>query len=156
MLGLVRLTAHFPKIIYLLAFDRAKVEGSLDQEYVEGGRNYLDKIIELSFDLPATSPHTLGNLLIEGLDQAISGAQTGPFDPSRWQDVYARVVAPLLSTPRDINRYLAALPASLRMIGEEVALVDVLALEALRLKMPDAGATLPALVGPLAALRVSR
>jgi predicted KAP-like P-loop ATPase len=28
MLGLARLTAHLPKIIYLLAFDQAKVERS--------------------------------------------------------------------------------------------------------------------------------
>jgi hypothetical protein len=142
MLGLVRLTAHFPKIIYLLAFDRAKVERALDQDGLEGGRNYLDKIVELSFDLPTTSPHALGNLLIEGLDQAISGIQTGPFDPGRWQDVVGRVLAPLLSTPRDINRYLAALPASLRMIGDEVALVDVLALESIRLRLPDVFAQL--------------
>lgn len=145
MLGLVRLTAHFPKIIYLLAFDRTKVERALDQDGLEGGRNYLDKIVELSFDLPATSPHALGNLLIEGIDQAISGVQTGPFDPGRWQDVAARVLGPLLNTPRDINRYLAALPASLRMIGEEVALVDVLALEAIRLRLPDVFAQ----IGPM-------
>ena len=137
MLGLVRLTAHFPKIIYLLAFDRAKVERALDQDGLEGGRNYLDKIVELSFDLPAASPHAMGNLLIEGLDQAISEIHAGPFDRARWQDVAARVLGPLLSTPRDINRYLAALPASLRMIGEEVSLVDVLALEAIRLRLPD-------------------
>jgi hypothetical protein len=142
MLGLVRLTAHFPKIIYLLAFDRSKVERALDQDGLEGGRNYLDKIVELSFDLPATSPYALGNLLIEKLGQAISGIQTGPFDPGHWQDVVARVLTPLLSTPRDINRYLAALPASLRMIGDEVALVDVLALEAIRLRLPDSFAQL--------------
>jgi predicted KAP-like P-loop ATPase len=142
MLGLVRLTAHFPKIIYLLAFDRAKVERALDQDDLEGGRNYLDKIVELSFDLPATSPHALGNLLIEGIDQAVSGIQTGPFDAGRWQDVAARILLPLLSAPRDINRYLAALPASLRMIGEEVALADVLALEAVRLRLPDVFAQL--------------
>jgi hypothetical protein len=137
MLGLVRLTAHFPKIIYLLAFDRAKVERALDQDGIEGGRNYLDKIVELSFDLPATSPYALGSLLTEGLGQTLSGIETGPFDPARWQDVAARVLGPLLGTPRDINRYLAALPASLRMIGDEVALVDVLALEAIRLRLPD-------------------
>jgi hypothetical protein len=142
MIGLVRLTAYFPKIIYLLAFDRAKVERALDQDGLEGGRNYLDKIVELSFDLPATSPHALGNLLIEGLDQAISGIQTGPFEQGRGQDVAARVLGPLLSTPRDINRYLAALPVSLRMIGEEVALADVLALEAIRLRLPDVFAQL--------------
>lgn len=142
MLGLVRLTAHFPKIIYLLAFDRAKVERALDQDGLEGGRSYLDKIVELSFDLPATSQHALGELLTEGLEQAISGIPTGPFDVARWQDVAARVLSPLLSTPRDINRYLAALPASLRMIGDEVALVDVLALEAIRLRLPDVFAQL--------------
>jgi hypothetical protein len=136
MLGLVRLTGHFPKIIYVLAFDRARVEQALDQDGLEGGRNYLDKIVELSFDLPATSPHALENLLIKGLEQALSGIQTGPFGPARWQDVVARVLNPLLSTPRDVNRYLAALPASLRMIGDEVALVDVLALEAVRLRLP--------------------
>ena len=142
MLGLVRLTAHFPKIIYLLAFDRVKVERAHDQDGLEGGRKYLDKIVELSFDLPATSPHALGNLLIEGLDRAVSGIQAGPFDPGRGQDVAARVLAPLLSTPRDVNRYLAALPASLRMIGDEVALPDVLALEAIRLRLPDVFAQL--------------
>jgi KAP family P-loop domain len=142
MLGLVRLAAHFPKIIYLLAFDRAKVERALDQDGLDDGRSYLDKIVELSFDLPATSRHALGNLLIEGLDQVISGIETGPFDAGRWPDVLARVIGPLLSTPRDINRYLAALPASLRMLGDEVALVDVFALEAVRLRLPDVFAQL--------------
>jgi len=142
MLGLVRLTAHFPKIIYLLAFDRAKVERALDQDGLDDGRSYLDKIVELSFDLPATSQHALGDLLLKGLDQAISGIETGPFDPALWADVLVRVLSPLLSTPRDVNRYLAALPAGLRMIGDEVALVDVLALEAIRLRLPEVFAML--------------
>lgn len=142
MLGLVRLTAHFPKIIYLLAFDRAKVERALDQDGLDDGRSYLDKIVELSFDLPATSRHALGSLLVERLAQSIPVAGTGPFDVDRWPDVLGRVLAPLLSTPRDVNRYLAALPASLRMIGDEVALVDVLALEAVRLRLPDVFAQL--------------
>jgi KAP family P-loop domain len=142
MLGLVRLTAHFPKIIYLLAFDRAKVELALDQDCLEGGRSYLDKIVELSFDLPDTSRPALGDVLLEGLDQAVSGIETGPLDQARLADVLSRVLRPLLSTPRDVNRYLAALPAGLRMTGDEVALVDVLALEAVRIRLPDVFARL--------------
>jgi hypothetical protein len=140
MLGLVRMTAHFPKIIYLLAFDRAKVARALDHDGLEGledGRSYLDKIVELPFDLPATSPHALETLLLSGIDQALTGIAIGPFDQARWQDVYTSVLSPLLTTPRDINRYVAALPAALRMIGEEVALEDVLALEAVRIRRPD-------------------
>jgi hypothetical protein len=145
MLGLVRMTAHFPKIIYLLAFDRAKVARALDHDGLEGiedGRSYLDKIVELPFDLPATSPHALRDLLFEGIDQALTGIATGPFDQARWQDVYTSVLSPLLTTPRDINRYVAALPAALRMIGEEVALEDVLTVEAIRIRRPDVFARL--------------
>lgn len=145
MLGLVRLAAHFPKIIYLLVFDRAKVERALDQDGLDDGRSYLDKIVELSFDLPATSQPALEDLLLKGLDQAISGIETGPFDPVLWADLLVHVLRPLLSTPRDVNRYLAALPAGLRVIGDEVALIDVLALEAIRLRLPEVFAML----GPL-------
>jgi predicted KAP-like P-loop ATPase len=100
MLGLVRLTAHFPKIIYLLAFDRAKVERALDQDGLEGGRNYLDKIVELSFDLPATSPHALGNLLIR---RVRSGHLWDPDRSVRPQPLAGRGrprASPALSTPR--------------------------------------------------------
>lgn len=149
MLGLVRLAAHFPRIVYLLAFDRAKVERALDQDGLDGGRSYLDKIVELSFDLPATSQSALGDLLVQGLQQAVSGIETGPFDESLWADVLACVLVPLLATPRDVNRYLAALPAGLRMIGDEVALADVLALEAVRLRLPEVFAMLGPMSRPL-------
>jgi predicted KAP-like P-loop ATPase len=55
MLGLVRLTAHFPRVIYLLAFDRAKVERALGEDGLENGRSYLDKIVEVVYDMPAVS-----------------------------------------------------------------------------------------------------
>lgn len=145
MLGLVRLAAHFPKIVYLLAFDRAKVERALDQDGVDDGRSYLDKIVELSFDLPATSRSALADMLLQRLREVVSGTDTGPFDESLWADVLAYVLTPLLATPRDVNRYLAILPAALRMIGDEVALVDVLALEAVRLRLPEVFA----MIGPL-------
>jgi hypothetical protein len=149
MLGLVRLTAHFPKIVYLLAFDRAKVERALDQDGMDDGRSYLDKIIELSFDLPATSQSTLGGMLLQGLQEAVSGIETGPFDQNLWADVLTYVLIPLLASPRDVNRYLAALPASLRMVDDEVALVDVLALEAIRLRLPEVFAILGSMSQPL-------
>lgn len=145
MLGLVRLAAHFPKIVYLLAFDRAKVERALDQDGADDGRSYLDKIVELSFDLPATSRSALGDMLLQRLREVVSGTETGPFDENLWADVLTYVLTPLLATPRDVNRYLAILPAALRMIGDEVALVDVLALEAVRLRLPEVFA----MIGPL-------
>ncbi|MDQ3053375.1 MAG: KAP family NTPase [Actinomycetota bacterium] len=56
---LVRLTASFPNVVYLLAFDRARVEDALSQSGFDG-RAYLEKIMQLGVDLPivlsATAP----------------------------------------------------------------------------------------------------
>jgi hypothetical protein len=149
MLALVRLTAHFPKVIYLLAFDRAKVERALGEDGLDDGRSYLDKIVEVAWDMPAISQPALDQLLLEGLEQAIAGVTVGPFDAGRWPDLYYRVLRPLLNTPREVNRYLAPLPAMLGIIGEEVGLADVLTLEAIRVRLPDLFAQLGPMAGAL-------
>jgi hypothetical protein len=43
----------------------------------------------------------------------------------------------LFTNLRDVKRYLAALPAMLNSLGDEVALIDVLALEAVRVLLPN-------------------
>ncbi len=52
---LVRLTASFPNIVYLLAFDRSRVETALAEQGVPG-RDYLEKILQVAIDLPAVPP----------------------------------------------------------------------------------------------------
>lgn len=149
MLALVRLTAHFPKIIYLLAFDRAKVERALGEGGLDDGRSYLDKIVEVVWDMPAIPQPALDRLLLEGLEQATTGVSVGPFDTSRWPDLFYSVLRPLLDTPREVNRYLAPLPAMLGIVGEEVGLADVLALETVRIRLPDVFAQLGVMAGAL-------
>jgi hypothetical protein len=141
ILRLVKLTANFPQVIYLLAFDRKRVEQVLDQEGVEG-RAYLEKIVQVTYNVPPVPEAALTRILLTGLDEAIKEVKTGPFDEALWIDVFHRAVRPLFSNLRDVKRYLAALPATLRSTGEEVALVDVLALEALRVLAPDTHAQL--------------
>ena len=48
---LVRLTANFPNIIYIVAFDRERVEEALGEQGVPG-RDYLEKILQVAVDLP--------------------------------------------------------------------------------------------------------
>ena len=49
---LVRLTANFPNIIYITAFDRARVENALGGQEGISGRDYLEKILQWAIDLP--------------------------------------------------------------------------------------------------------
>lgn len=48
---LVRLTANFPNIIYVVAFDRFRVEIALSEEGING-RDYLEKILQITIDIP--------------------------------------------------------------------------------------------------------
>ena len=136
LVRLVRLVADFPCTRYLLAFDRLRVERAL-AEAEDDGRAYLEKIIQVVHDVPVSRELDVARLLLSGLQQVTQDVRHGPFDPYEWQNVLNLVMRPLFGTVRDVQRYLNVLPATLEVIGDEVALVDVLALESIRVLLPD-------------------
>lgn len=139
---LVRLTASFPNIVYVLAFDRHRVEQALTEQGIPG-RDYLEKILQVVIDLPAVPQETLGRQVLEAIDSALAGIESpGPFDTEAWPDVFAEVIRPLVRTMRDVKRYAGAVHGTADGLGGQVALVDLLALEALRVFLPDAFAQL--------------
>lgn len=134
---LVRLTANFPNVIYIVAFDRARVEKALEEQGIPG-RDYLEKILQIGVDLPAVPSHVLTTQILGAINKALEGVDSsGPFDESVWPDVFMEVIRPLLRNMRDVRRYVAAIHGTIQDLGDQVALVDVLALEALRVFLPD-------------------
>lgn len=134
---LVRLTGSFPNIVYFLCFDRTVVETALTDGAVEGSA-YLEKIVKVAVDVPPLPTQALTPIIGEGLAQVLEGVETGPFDRERWSDVLVQLILPMFATIRDVKRYLASVSLAARSAGSEVALVDVLALEALRVRYPAA------------------
>ncbi len=105
---LVRLTAKFPNIIYMVAFDRARVERALSDEDLSG-RDYLEKILQVTMDLPPISQELLARQTLDSIEEALTGiSKTGPFNSQLWPDVFAEIVRPLIRTPRDVRRYAVA------------------------------------------------
>ncbi|MDE0529563.1 MAG: P-loop NTPase fold protein [Truepera sp.] len=134
---LVRLTANFPNIIYVLAFDRERVEKALNEQNISG-RDYLEKILQLGFDLPAVPAYVMNEQVNEAIKNVLSDVSNqGPFDRKAWTDVFFEVVRPPIRNMRDVRRYEAAIYGTVRDLGGQVALVDVLALEAIRVFLPD-------------------
>jgi predicted KAP-like P-loop ATPase len=132
---LVRLTASFPNLIYIVAFDRARVEAALGDEGIPG-RDYLEKILQLAVDLPAVSDGAMLEQTIRALDEAV-GEAGATLDESAWPDVFIEVIRPLIRNMRDVRRYAIAISITVQDVGERVQLVDVLALEAIRVFEPD-------------------
>lgn len=139
---LVRLTASFPNIVYVLAFDRVRVEAALGEQGIVG-REYLEKILQWAVDLPAVPDEVLSQQILGSIDEALKGFDDhGPFDKDAWPDVFVEVIGPLVRTMRDVRRYAISVGSTVRDIGNQVALADVLALEAVRTFQPDSFARL--------------
>lgn len=145
---LVRLTADFPNTTYVLAFDRSRVEDALGETEGEG-RAYLEKILQVTFDVPLIRPPDLAGFLLKEIQRAVDDRPQGPFDEAEWINIFALVIRPLFRTPRDVRRYTNGIPAALSVIGEEIAVADLLAIEAIRSLLPDVWSKIHACVDML-------
>ncbi len=134
---LVRLTANFPNILYIVAFDRIRVENALNEEGING-RDYLEKILQVAIDIPPIPYQILSTQILTAVDNAIQDIEkAGPFDKQIWPDIFVEIIRPLIRTMRDVRRYAVNIRGTVASLGCEVALTDVLALEAIRIFMPD-------------------
>ncbi len=134
---LIRLTANFPNIVYIVAFDRGRVEKALTEHGISG-RDYLEKILQVAFDLPEVP----GNILDSQLTAALQGAlanvdNVSQVDEQLSPDVFMGVIRPFIRNMRDVRRYATSVQGTVRSLNGEIALVDLLALEAIRMFLPN-------------------
>ena len=135
LMRLVRLTSDLPYLIFLLAFDRKHVGKSFD-EIGTDGQLFLDKIVQLNFNLPYPHESLLKEMFFNQLNELVRDREVRDLDRDVWREVYSEIVRPLLSNLRDIKRYLYSLSVTLELVGQEVALADLLGLEAVRVLRP--------------------
>lgn len=148
IMKLVRLTADFPNVVYVLSFDRERVEKALDEGHGDG-RAYLEKILQLTFEVPQLRDSQIRQLLLEELESTLKDEVTGPLHSSDWQNYYHMGIHPMVTNLRDVRRYINALPSAVALMGEEIALSDVLAMEAIRVFCPKSFSLLPETIEPL-------
>jgi predicted KAP-like P-loop ATPase len=140
---LIKINADFPNVIYLLAFDREIVENNLTVQDGFSGRDYLEKIVQVSFNVPYVSPTTIYNLLFKELDAILNNLPNHDhmFDKDHWQDIYHFSVKYLFKNLRDVKRFVNSLKFNISMLYDnkiiEVNPIDFLAIEAIRIFIPD-------------------
>lgn len=145
---LIRLIANLPNVVYLVAFDRQRVEEALADDAVPG-RAYLEKILQVAVDLPQVPTEVLHRQVFTALDDALSSVDHRRLDEQRWPDVFVEVIHPLINNMRDVTRYANAVHWTVNEVGDAIDIVDLLALEAVRVFMPDAFVRLPEAVDGL-------
>ncbi len=139
---LVKLVADFPNTVYVLAFDELRVARALTEgEDDDEGYAFLEKIVQVTHDVPPLPRATLAQVLADAMSAAIGDVGQYKFNPDTYTATFGALCS-LFSTVRDIRRYINELPGTLTLVGKEIDLVDVLLLEALRARVPSSFALL--------------
>ncbi len=130
ILTLIKSLGNLPNVTYLLAFARAEVVDLIKRAGISNA-DYLEKIVQVSFELPNADRYALRSMLFSRLDAIRRGKELN--DPSRWGTVFFRYVDPLLRTPRDVTRLCNSLQVIWPAVEDEVDWSDLVVLELLRL-----------------------
>lgn len=145
---LVKAHMDFANVVFLLLFQRDTVEQGLRKEGFDGA-DYLEKIIQVPFSVPAIASSQLEALLFKRLDEILAREPQlqQRFEQDYWSQVFRRGMRPFFSNLRHVYRYSSTLAFHCRLLrGTEVAevnAVDLFALECLRIFAPETYAELP-------------
>ena len=143
---LIRVNADFPHTIYLLAFDRNIIEKNLEEQVGVSGKDYLNKIIQVNFDIPFAKPTKISAFLFKELDRILgvlpeSAQKLFGQDEPYWANVYNSGYKDFYKNIRDVKRFASSLEFNISQMyqGEvmEVNPIDFIAIEAIRIFAPD-------------------
>lgn len=132
----IKALADFPYVTYLLAFDREVAATAISEQTGLPGERYLEKIIQVPFELPRPDRTALRQALFNRLDAVMAPTPEGRFDSMHWSNIFHSGLDQLITVPRDVVRLVNALSVTYPAVVAEVNPVDFIAIEALRVFLP--------------------
>lgn len=148
MFQLVKAHMDFANVVFLLLFQRDTVEQGLERAGFDGA-DYLEKIIQVPFSVPAISSNQLEEILFGRLNTILDSEPQlqQRFDKTYWGQMFQSGIRPFFGNLRHVYRYASTLAFHCRLLrGTEVAevnAVDLFALECLRIFAPETYAEIP-------------
>ncbi len=136
LFSVVKALADFPNTIYVLAFDRNQVAKALNRRTGDSGFEYLEKIVQVPFELPLPERQSLRALFFGHLEEIVGETNTDLLDNEQLAALLRTGLEPLMTTPRDIVRLTNSLRVTYGAVRGEVNVADFVALEALRVFVP--------------------
>lgn len=129
-------------LVYLLLFDRTVVEKNVEKVLSVSGRDYLEKIVQVGFNVPVVERAQLHKILFEGLNRMIGESGVSKrFDIQRWGNLFVGGLQEHFKTLRDVNRFLSTLSFHVSLFRAESSFevnpVDLIGLEVLRVFHPE-------------------
>lgn len=140
---LVKALADFPNTIYLLAFDYNVVIHALGKVQRGDGKEYLEKIIQVPFEIPTPSIDTIHKTLLSKLTTIIGDISDNQLDRGIWSQLYELGIKKYIISIRDVVRYTNVFSLKYKLLKDETDLVDLLGLTCLQVFEPTVYSRLP-------------
>lgn len=137
LFGFIKAIADFPKTFYLVAFDKKVVVEALQTTLGISGDEYIEKIVQVPFELPHIDKLALQKLLFEELDAIIGDTDEKLFDKVYWGNVFHDGLKYFVNSVRNIKRVTNALKVTYPLLKNEVNPIDFIAIEFVRIFCPD-------------------
>ncbi len=134
---LIKAVADFRYVTYVLAFEKSVVCKALEQVQDLSGSAYLEKIVQVPFELPTPDTGGLQELLFERLNVIMSSVPDDHFDNTYFLNLYLSGLNACLKTPRDVVRITNTLAVTLPAVQAEVNVSDFIAIEFIRVFYPE-------------------
>lgn len=142
---LVKINTDFPNVLFLLSFDRDVVCKALSVQPGINGEDYIEKIVQVSFDVPFVKHEKVATILFEELDRILaklpeSGSREPLFDQTYWGNIYHGGLKYFFKNIRDVKRYASALEFNVSLLYKDATMevnpVDFIGIEAIRVFLP--------------------
>lgn len=132
---LVASVANFPNTIFLLSFDKSIVVRALDNYQGVDGNKYLEKIIQVTVNVPPVSDSQIHEIFYHEFEPLITQYPQMVWSSDDWEAISPHVFS-LINNIRDISRLSNTVQLKLNMIGDEINFSDLIMITTLELKKP--------------------
>ncbi|NNB91716.1 KAP family P-loop NTPase fold protein [Corallococcus exiguus] len=143
VMKLVRLVGDLPCVSYMLSFDPGVVSQALSHGWddaggLEKGREYLEKIVQVEIQLPQIQKGDLRRIALVGLDGILkeNAVSLVDSDLKRLGSGWSAGIHGGLKTIRQVKRILSSVGFAVGLLKDEVNVVDLILLEAVRISYP--------------------
>lgn len=135
---LVKQVADFPNVIYMLVMDREVVCSALAEVHNIDGNEYLEKIIQVPFEIPKVRKTKLDDVLFAKLNQIINDlSHDVVLDKNYWGEVFENCISPYINTLRDVNRVVNTFCFRYVTLYQETSFEDMLGITTLEVLEPE-------------------
>lgn len=134
---LIKSLGDFPNTIYVVAFDKNIVVNALKKVQEGSGEEYLEKMIQIPFEIPPISQSDVEKLLFSEIDKIIKDIPESKWNSTYWGNIYHCGIKYFFKNLRDVARYINSLRFGFGIVKHEVNPIDFIALTCFQVFTPE-------------------